>query len=330
MSRTRSRIHGCAEERQVREARSILFLLLAVLVLIAPSLAPYDPGRQFAGYPYAPPMRPRLVDPSGAWHLPFAYRIRLVDPLERRYEEDRATRVTFRSADPLFLLGSDPLGRDVLSRVLAGARLSLGVALLSTLAALTIGAVAGAVAGWGGGWTDAVVMRVADVVLVLPAIYLVLALRGALPIHLTTTQVFTALVGVLALIGWPTAARGVRGIVLVEREAEYAEAARALGAGSWRVIARHLLPATRGFLAVQATVLVPAFIMAEATLSFVGLGFAPPTPSWGAMLQDAGTVSTYADAPWLLAPAAAIVAAVFVVHTAGAGGDPLPWANDLR
>src|SRR5450759_4978630 len=147
------------------------------------------------------------------------------------------------------------------SRVLVGARLSLGVALLSTVLALLIGAFVGAAAGYAGGWVDATLMRVADLVIVLPGIYVVLALRGVLPLVLTTTQVFTALVGVLALVGWPSVARGVRGIILVEGRSEYAEAARALGAGSWRVIARHLLPATRGFLGVQATVLVPAFIM---------------------------------------------------------------------
>src|SRR5262245_21565598 len=311
-----------------REVRGVVFLLLAALVILAPWLAPYDPGRVFAGYPYAPPMRPHLIDAAGAWHAPFAYSVRLVDPLERRYKEDRTRRVTFRSAEPWFLLGSDALGRDVLSRVLTGARLSLGLALLSTLIALTIGAVAGAAAGYGGGWIDSALMRIADVVIVLPAIYLVLALRGVLPLLLSPLQMFGALAGVLALVGWPNAARGVRGIVLVEREAEYAEAARALGAGSWRVIARHLLPAARGFLVVQATVLVPAFIMAEATLSYVGLGFAPPTPSWGAMLQDAGAVQVFADAPWLLAPAGAIVTAVLMVHTAGTSRDPLLWGRE--
>jgi peptide/nickel transport system permease protein len=116
--------------------------------------------------------------------------------------------------------------------------------------------------------------------------------------------------------------------VLAEARAEYAEAAHALGAGKWRVIVRHLLPATRGFLAVQATLLVPAFIMAEATLSFVGLGFAPPTPSWGAMLVEAAAVRTVADAPWLLAPAGAIVLTVLVVHTATAGLDSVIGARD--
>lgn len=307
-----------------------LLAILAACVILAPAAAPYAPGRQFPGHQYAPPMIPRVVDEAGTWHRPFAYAVRVVDPIERRYEEDRTRRVTSWSADdePWFLLGSDALGRDVLSRLLVGARLSLGIALLATLFALAFGALAGAAAGYAGGFVDAAVMRIADLVIVLPGIYVVLALRGALPLVLSTAQVFAALSAVLAVVGWPTVARGVRGIVIVEREAEYAEAARALGAGWWRVIVRHLLPGTRGFLGVQATVLVPAFVMSEATLSFVGLGFAPPTPSWGAMLQDAAAVRIAADAPWLLAPAAAIVVTVLVVHSLAGGPGSSPAQSD--
>jgi peptide/nickel transport system permease protein len=302
---------------------AIVFGVLIAFVAVAPHLAPYDAGRQFPGYQYAPPMRPHVVDEQGHWHAPFAYAVHVMDPIERRYEVDRTQTVHlgFQDPAPWFLLGSDALGRDVLSRVLIGARLSLGLALLATLLALSIGALIGAIAGYAGGWTDSALMRLADLVIVLPGIYVVLALRGALPLVLTTTEVFTAMVAVLALVGWPSTARGVRGIVLAEARAEYAEAAHALGAGKWRVIVRHLLPATRGFLAVQATLLVPAFIMAEATLSFVGLGFAPPTPSWGAMLVEAAAVLTVADEPWLLAPAGAIVLTVLVVHAATAGLD---------
>ena len=316
--------------REGRRAPGVAFAGLVAVVLGAPFLAPYDPARVFSGYPYAPPMRPHLVDDQGSWHLPFVYPVRVVDPIERRYAEDRTRRIGMpprasAGTDPWFLLGSDKLGRDMLSRVLTGARLSVGVALLSTLLALLIGGTLGAAAGYAGGWLDATLMRVADLVIVLPAIYVVLALRGVLPIVLTPAQVFGALVAVLSLVGWPSAARGVRGIVLVEGRSEYAEAARALGAGSWRIITRHLLPATRGFLAVQATVLVPAFVMAEATLSYVGLGFTPPTPSWGAMLYDGASVQTAAEAPWLLAPAAAIVLTVFVIQSAAAARDPLLW-----
>ena len=296
--------------------------VLAAVVLAAPLLAPYNPGRIFPGYSYAPPMVPHVRDDAGAWHAPFAYAIRVEDPIERRFAVDRSRRIASFSDDaPWFLLGSDPLGRDVLSRLLIGARLSLGVAVLSAIFALTIGALVGAMAGYAGGWIDNALMRLADFVIVLPGIYVVLALRGALPIHLETGEVFIALVAVLSLVGWPTVARGVRGIVVVERQAEYAEAARASGAGAWRLVTRHLLPATRGFLGVQVTLLVPAFVMGEATLTFVGLGFAEAFPSWGTMLEDASKVSTAADAPWLLSPAAAIVLTVFVVHTLDAFRD---------
>jgi len=292
----------------------IAFASLAFVAVIAPRLAPYEPGRVFAGYPFAPPMRPHVVDDRGAWHAPFAYPIVLADPLERRYVEDRSRTIAWGSSEPWFLLGSDDLARDVFSRVLAGARLSLGVSLLAALIALVIGAMIGATAGYAGGPAETWLMRIADLVLVLPVVYVVLALRGVLPMALSPSQIFVALVGVFALVGWPSVARGVRGIVASERQSEYVEAARALGASGWRVIAHHLLPATRGFLGVQATLLVPAFIMAEATLSFAGLGFRPPAPSWGAMLQAAASVRTAADTPWLLAPAAAIVATVFVIH----------------
>ena len=299
-----------------------LLAALALVVLAAPAAAPYDPGRQFSGFAYAPPMRPHVIDAAGAWRRPFAYALRAEDPIERRYGEDRARPVdSFAGAEPWFLLGSDALGRDVLSRVLTGARLSLGIAALAALFAIAIGAAIGAIAGYAGGWVDGVLMRLADFVIVLPGIYVVLALRGALPIVLTDGQVFAALVGVLSLVGWPAVARGVRGILMVERQAEYAEAARAAGAGAGRLIARHLLPAAGGFLGVQATVLVPAFIMAEATLSYVGLGFLAPAPSWGAMLADASAVQVLADAPWLLAPAAAIVATVLGVHLTDAFRD---------
>jgi peptide/nickel transport system permease protein len=299
-----------------------MLALLAGIVLVAPVFAPYDGGRQFPGYQYAPPMRPHVIDAGGALHRPFAYAIRLEDPIERRYAVDRSTRLaSFSEPQPWFLLGSDSIGRDVLSRLLIGARLSLGIAVAAALVSLAIGAAVGAIAGYAGGWSDDVLMRIADAVLVLPAIYVVLALRGALPLVLTPAQVFAAMASVLSLIGWPVIARGVRAILRVERQAEYAEAARACGASPWRVMTRHMLPATRGFLGVQAAVLVPAFMMAEATLSFVGLGFAEPTPSWGFMLKDAAAVSTAADAPWLLAPAGAIVATVFVINAADAFRD---------
>jgi peptide/nickel transport system permease protein len=126
--------------------------------------------------------------------------------------------------------------------------------------------------------------------------------------------VFATLAIVFGAIGWPAAAHGVRGIFIIEREREYAEAAYAIGASPARVILRHLLPSTFGFLAVQATVLVPAFVMAEAALSLVGFGFAPPAASWGTMIEDVGTGSMAAEAPWLLAPVAGMALTIFYLQ----------------
>jgi peptide/nickel transport system permease protein len=223
-----------------------------------------------------------------------------------------------RSSDdgraPLLLLGADSFGRDVFSRLLYGARVSLGLAAASALGALLLGAAVGALAGYVGGTADDALMHVSDFVLVLPAIYVALALRAALPLVLAPRTVFLLLAGIFAIVGAPFFARGVRAIVRSERQLDYAAAASSLGAGHARVLVRHLLPAARGFMAVQLTMLVPAFIIAEATLSYVGLGFPDPMASWGTMLRDASNVRVFADFPWLLSPALAMFLVVFALN----------------
>ncbi len=311
-----------------RSARAgILCLsLIAALTIAASVITPHAPGRQFADLSYAPPMRPHVLDDDGRLHSPFIYPLRLVDRLEHRFAEDHSVRVPlvwFSSGSvvttddvkgPWLMLGGDALGRDIFARVVLGARLSLGVSVVAAAAALFLGALVGAIAGFSGGRLDDALMRLADFVLVLPATYVVIVLRAGMPLVLTTSEVFWMMAGILSLAGWPYPARGVRAVVAAESGKEYAEAARALGAGSLRILLRHLLPAARGFLAVQATMLLPAFILAEATLSFVGFGFAEPTPSWGVMLHEAAQASTLAEAPWLLAPAAAIVLSVLALY----------------
>jgi peptide/nickel transport system permease protein len=296
--------------------------LIAAITLAASAFAPHDPGRQFADLSYAPPMRPHLFDEDGHMHRPFIYPLKLVDRLEHRFAEDRSARVplewfspgtlvtTNESRGPWLLLGADALGRDIFARVLLGARLSLGVSAVAAIFAVLLGAIVGAIAGYWGGSLDNVLMRGADFVLVLPVIYVVIVLRAAMPLVLDTGTVFWTMTGILGLAGWPYPARGVRAVVAAERSKEYAEAARALGASPLRILLRHLLPAAKGFLAVQITLLLPAFILAEATLSFVGFGFAEPTPSWGVMLHEAGQAGALSEAPWLLAPAGAIVLTV--------------------
>jgi peptide/nickel transport system permease protein len=321
--------------RRSRAAGLVLLAVLALAAALAPAIATHDPAAQFADFVHAPPMRPRMIDADGRWRTPFVYPVRLVDRLERRYEEDRARPMPLvwfadgrlvsvaAGPSPWLPLGGDALGRDVFARIVYGARLSLGVAAVAALAALLAGALAGALAGYTGGAADEALMRAADFLLVLPAIYVVLALRAAMPLVLTDAQVFWTMVGAFAATGWPYPARAVRAVVAVERQREYAEAARALGASRTRILLRHLLPAARGVLWVQAALLLPAFILAEATLSFVGFGFPEPLPSWGLMLQDAGRVAVLSEAPWLLAPAGAIVVAVLAVHLVSQTTSPL-------
>lgn len=298
-------------------------ILTAVLLagLGAPLIAPHDPARSFRGFLCAPPMRPRLVDADGRWRGPFVYPLRLESRLERRYVEDRVHPVALalfangrlagiedESRGPWLLLGSDSAGRDLFARLLYGARTSMAVALLAALCALVLGAAIGGLAGYAGGLLDGGLMWLAELVLVLPAVYVVLALRAALPLVLPPWVIFLLMAGIFGLVGWPWVARGVRGIVAAERTRDYAAAARSVGGGHRRLLLRHLLPACRPFLAGQVVLLVPAFILAEATLSFVGLGFPDTVSSWGSMLVDAGDVSAIRQFPWMLAPALAIFA----------------------
>lgn len=305
-----------------------LVAAVAVAALAAPVIAPnrVDVHSSFLN---APPTRVRLHDDARGWRRPFIYRWRLVNRLEQRYEEDRSVAVPLRwfesgrvvtSSDPinapLLLLGADSLGRDVFSRLAYGARTSLSVAFVAALGAMLLGASLGGVAGYRGGIVDEALMRGSDVILVLPALYVALALRSVLPLVLPPSTVFVLLVAIFAIVGSPFIARGVRAIVRTQRELDYAAAIRALGASHTRVLVAHLLPAARGFIAVEITLLIPAFIVAEATLSYVGLGFPEPVASWGTMLHDAANVQVFVDFPWLLSPAVAMFAVVFGLNLA--------------
>ena len=313
----------------MRRAGLAIVGVIVLAAALAPALTPHGASDRFPDRAYAPPMRMHVVDARGAWRVPFIYPIVLADRLERRYAEDRANPVPLvwfsrgvlvQQADehrgPWLPLGADGSGRDVFARLVFGARLSLAVAILAMLGALLIGTLVGGAAGSAGGVVDEGLMRLSDFVLVLPAMYVILSLRAALPLVLPASQVFALVAGILALVGWPIVARGVRAIVATERDRDYAQAARALGAGRWRLLVRHLLPAARGFVATQATLLFAAFILAEATLSFVGLGFPDPSVSWGVMLQEAANVSALSEAPWTLAPAAAIFLVVLGINLA--------------
>lgn len=211
-----------------------------------------------------------------------------------------------------FLLGTDTQGRDVLSRVLYGARLSLTVGLISQSVSVTVGVLLGLLAGYYGRWVDALVMRLADITLAFPTLLLLIAVAAAV-----RPSLFVVFV-VIGLVGWAGMARLVRSQVLVLRRAEFVVAARALGARDRRVLLRHLLPNVRTQVIIAATLGIAGAIMAEAALSFVGLGAQPPTPSWGAMVADGRDLLRVA--PWIsVAPGLAIGIAVLGFNLVGDG-----------
>jgi ABC-type dipeptide/oligopeptide/nickel transport system permease subunit len=291
----------------------MLLLVLGGLAVGGPWLAPYDPSLALRGYIHAPPMWPRVS--AG---LAF-YPVILEDRLEQRFVEDRTRTVPWpwaQGGEPVFLLGADRTGRDVFSRVLAGARVTLGLGILAVLGATALGAVLGAVAGSRGGLADELMMRVADFVLILPVLYVVVVLRAVLPLVLAPGLVFVLMLAIFVLVGWPIVARGVRALVARERTSEYVVASQAAGAGSVHVLRHHLLPACAGHVAVQASLLLPGFVLAEATLSYLGLGFPDTVPTWGTMLREAAEINELTRFPWTLTPAAAIFIVTLATNVA--------------
>jgi len=325
----------------MRRVRAIAFVLLClhVLVLAAGFAAPYDPVEQARTLPFAPPTRLHFVDANGEFHLrPFVY-AQVPDPQTfDGYVEDTTQRFPVQmmvagdaymllpgiesrrhlfgveSPARISLLGTDGFGRDVLSRLLHGGRVSIGAGLLATLCALLVGVAFGTLAGFFGGRIDAALMRAADLFMAIPWLYLLFAVRAALPIHVDTRATFLLLVTVLGVVGWARPARLIRGIVLSARERTYVTAARGLGARSPYLLRRHVLPQAFGAVLTQAGLLVPQYILAEVTLSFLGLGVGEPTPSWGAMLGNLQQYSVLTSYWWMFTPAVALVAVAVSYH----------------
>jgi len=218
----------------------------------------------------------------------------------------------------IFPLGTDGYGRDVFSRLLYGSQISLFAGLLATFLSLAIGASLGTIAGYYGKWVDAIVMRCAELFLALPWLYLLFALRAFLPLHISPIEAFLLLIAVIGLVGWARPARLVRGIVLSGRERHYVLAARVFGGSDFYLMRRHILPLTYSVLVTQAAWLIPQYILAEVTLSFLGLGVGEPAPSWGNMLTTLQQYHVAVSYWWMWAPGFVLIP-VFLSYSLLAG-----------
>lgn len=226
------------------------------------------------------------------------------------------------------LLGTDEQGRDQFSRLLHGGRISLSIGLVGIAITFPLGMLIGGISGYFGGWTDSILMRLVEVLMTIPSIYLLVALAAVLPPGLTSTERFVLIVLITSFIGWAGLARVIRGQVLSIKEREFVQAARAMGGKPFYIVLRHVLPQTATYIIISATLAVPGFIVAESVLSLIGLGIQQPDPSWGNMLSVATNPAILVLQPWLVWPPALLI--IFTVLAFNLLGDGLRDALDPR
>ncbi len=231
-------------------------------------------------------------------------------------------------AGKLNLLGTDEQGRDQFSRLVYGGRISLFIGLIGVLISFPIGMILGGISGYFGGWIDAGIMRVAEVLMTLPSLYLLVALASVLPDRVTSSQRFLLIVIITSFISWAGLARVIRGQVLSIKEREFVQAARAMGAKPLYIIIRHVIPQTATYLIISATLAIPSFIVSESVLSLIGLGIQPPDPSWGNLLSISTNTSILIFQPWLIWPPALLI--ILTVLSFNLLGDGLRDALDPR
>ena len=298
-----------------------------LVAVLAGFFAPYSYREQNRASPRAAPTNIRFIDDDGRWHarpfidagggddvVPLSLFVR--GSSYELFGFIRSDLHLFGVDEPhrVFVLGTDALGRDYFSRLLYGGQLSLTAGLMAAGLALATALVLGAAAGYGGRALDGVIMWTGDVFLSLPWIYMLLAARAFLPLDMEPGDTFLAIVVLLGVLGWAAPMRIVRGVVLSVKEREFVDAARSAGAGHVHILTRHVLPQTYSVLATQAALLIPAYMLAEVTLSFVGLGVGEPRPSWGNMLAELPRTSVLSPEPWTFAPAILLVTVSWLYH----------------
>ena len=327
----------------------VSFYLLAAIYLIAicaDFVAPYDTQTRFGDLVYASPTQIHLRDAQGNFHLPFVYaRTSKLDEATYTYNfvDDTTQRfplqffvkgepykmwglipgdvhlIGIQSEQPLFLLGSDQLGRDLFSRIVYAARVSLFIGFAGVLVSFLLGILLGGLFGYFGGVMDLIIQRVIEFIMSIPQIPLWMGLSAAIPRDWTGIQRFFAITVILSLVGWTGLARVVRGKIISLRDEDYVTAAKISSASDLAIIFKHLLPGFTSYLVVHITISIPGMILGETTLSFLGLGITAPNVSWGSLLQQATDVTVIGFYPWLLFPCAAIILAVILFNFIGDG-----------
>lgn len=324
----------------------VLLALVYLVALFAEFVAPYGKLQAFDNQIYASPTRIHIIDNSGHLHTPFVYastsKISL-DTFQYRSVEDKSVRYPVRflvrtrpyklagfipmdrklfgvdGPQPLFLFGADHLGRDSFSRAIYGSRISLLVGFGGVFISFILGLVIGGLSGYLSGVVDLLSQRLIELIISIPLIPLWMALSAAVPQTWTGIQTYFAITIILSLVGWTGLARVVRGKIISLREEDYVVAAKVSAAGSPAIIRRHLIPALTSYLIVNITVAIPAMILGETTLSFLGLGISAPNVSWGSLLQEAQSVTVVTNYPWLLMPALLLVITVVLFNFVGDG-----------